>query len=67
MPTFRDRVIGLERVPARELAPHAKNWRKHPANQRAALAGMLAEVGIAGAVIARRRSPAEGGGGAAVD
>lgn len=52
-PAIRDRVKELRRVPARELIPNAKNWRKHPKGQRDALRGILAEVGFVGAVIAR--------------
>ena len=40
-------------MPASELKPNPKNWRKHPAAQANALRGVLAEVGIADAVIAR--------------
>lgn len=50
---IRDRIKELRRVPAGELAPNAKNWRKHPEAQREALQGVLDEVGYAGAVIAR--------------
>lgn len=49
----RDRVRELRRVPARELKPHPLNWRTHPAGQRSALAGLLAEVGYAAALVAR--------------
>jgi len=40
-------------VKARDLVPHPKNWRTHPAAQRAALQGILAEVGYADALLAR--------------
>ena len=50
---IRDRVIRLERVPASQLQPNPKNWRTHPEGQQNALRGILAEVGIAGAVLAR--------------
>jgi len=40
-------------VPASELRANPKNWRVHPAKQRDALAGLLAEVGYAGALLAR--------------
>lgn len=50
---LRDRVIELRRVPAGELIPNPKNWRTHPKAQQDALRGVLAEVGIAGAVLAR--------------
>ena len=44
---------------AHELQPNPKNWRTHPVAQQDALRGVLAEVGIAGAVLARET--AEGG------
>jgi DNA modification methylase len=50
---IRDRILGLRRVPARELRPHPKNWRTHPPAQQEALRGILAEVGYADALIAR--------------
>ena len=52
-PTIRDRIKEFRRVPASDLRPNAKNWRTHGDEQRAALAGVLSEIGIAGAVIAR--------------
>jgi DNA modification methylase len=50
---IRDRIIELRRVPADQLQPNPKNWRKHPESQANALRGVLAEVGIASAVLAR--------------
>ena len=50
---IRDRIKELRRVPASELIPNPKNWRSHPKEQQDALRGILAEVGIAGAVLAR--------------
>ena len=50
---YQDRIIDLRRVPAGELLPNPKNWRKHPQKQKSALAGVLADVGWADAVIAR--------------
>lgn len=52
-PAIRDRVVGLRRVKARDLIPSAANWRHHPTSQRKALEGVLAEVGFAGALLAR--------------
>jgi hypothetical protein len=40
-------------VRACELAPNPRNWRTHPDAQRNALRGVLAEVGYAGALLAR--------------
>ena len=45
--TIRDRIKELRRVPARELVPHAKNWRTHPEPQKAAMRAVLDEVGWA--------------------
>jgi len=50
----RDRVVELVRVRAGELRDHPSNWRIHPAAQREALKGILAEVGYADALLARR-------------
>ena len=50
---IRDRISELRRVPASELQPNPKNWRTHPKAQADALKGVLAEVGIADAVLAR--------------
>jgi DNA modification methylase len=51
--TIRDRIVELRRVPARDLVPNPKNWRRHPARQAAALRGVLEEVGYADALLAR--------------
>src|SRR5262245_11857502 len=50
---IRDRVKELRRVRASTLRPHPANWRTHPAAQRDALKGLLAEVGYADALLAR--------------
>lgn len=50
---IRDRIKELRRVKASELVPNPKNWRMHPEHQQNALRGILAEVGIADAVLAR--------------
>ncbi len=50
---LRDRILELRRVPAKELAPHPKNWRTHPKRQQEALRGILAEIGYADALLAR--------------
>lgn len=50
---IRDRIKELRRVPAADLRPNPKNWRTHPAHQQDALRGILAEIGIADACIAR--------------
>lgn len=50
---IRDRIKEFRRVKASELRPHPKNWRTHPAAQQDALRGILAEIGYAGALLAR--------------
>jgi len=50
----RDRVQGLVRVRAGDLKAHPANWRRHPERQRAALRGLLRQVGYADALLARR-------------
>src|SRR6187551_644207 len=52
---IRDRIQEFLRVPASELAPSPRNWRTHPDAQRDALRGVLAEIGFASAILARRR------------
>jgi hypothetical protein len=53
MPKIKDRIKELRRVRADELLPNPKNWRMHPREQQDALRGVLAEVGMADAVLAR--------------
>jgi hypothetical protein len=53
MTAIRDRIKALVRVKGSDLAPNPKNWRKHPKAQRDALRTVLAEVGFAGAALAR--------------
>jgi hypothetical protein len=50
---IRDRIKEFRRVPASQLKPNPKNWRTHPKEQQDALRGVLAEVGMADAVLAR--------------
>jgi ParB-like chromosome segregation protein Spo0J len=50
---FRDRIREFRRVPAGELIPNPRNWREHSTEQANALRALLAEVGFAGAVLAR--------------
>ncbi len=49
----RDRIKELRRVRAADLRPNPKNWRIHPEAQQNALRGLLAEIGYAGALLAR--------------
>ncbi len=50
---IRDRIKALRRVPAAQLRPNPKNWRRHPRAQHDVLRGVLAEIGYAGALLAR--------------
>lgn len=50
---IRDRIKEFRRVKAGLLRPHPNNWRTHPPAQRDALRGVLAEIGYAGALLAR--------------
>ena len=48
---IRDRIFEFRRVPASDLRPHPLNAREHGDDQRAALQGILGQVGIADAAI----------------
>ena len=50
---IRDRIKELRRVRAGDLRPSPSNWRTHPPAQRAALEGVLAEIGYADALLCR--------------
>jgi len=50
---IRDRIKSLRRVKASELIPNPKNPRRHPESQRAALRGVLDQIGYADALLAR--------------
>lgn len=50
---IRDRIVELRRVKASDLRPNPRNWRRHPDDQRAALEGILQDVGYADALLAR--------------
>jgi DNA modification methylase len=51
-PSWRNRVKELRYLRPSELADHPLQWRTHPDTQRRALAGVLEDVGIAGAGLA---------------
>lgn len=53
---IKDRILRLDRVLGSDLIPNPRNWRTHPPGQRNALKGVLSEIGIADAVIARETS-----------
>jgi hypothetical protein len=50
---IRDRIKEFRRVKASELRANPRNWRTHPSAQRAALEGVLTEIGYASALLAR--------------
>lgn len=50
---IRDRIRDFRRVKASTLLPHPLNWRSHPADQQAALRGILTEVGYVDALMVR--------------
>jgi hypothetical protein len=51
---IRDRIREFRRVPASQLRPNPKNWRTHPPAQAEALRGLLGELGLVDAVLARQ-------------
>src|SRR5690349_127854 len=51
--TIRDRITAFRRIPARDLRPNPYNWRTHSREQQRALEAVLAEIGYAGALLAR--------------
>jgi hypothetical protein len=51
---IRNRVIRMAEIPASQLRPNPLNWRTHSVQQRDALRGVLAEIGVAGAVLCRQ-------------
>lgn len=51
---WRSRIVGHGDLAPAEITPHDLNWRRHPAQQRAALAGVLDEVGWVQDVIVNR-------------
>jgi len=50
---IRDRIKELRRVKASELHANPRNWRVHNTAQVKAMEGILAEIGYAGALLAR--------------
>jgi DNA modification methylase len=50
---LRDRIKEFRRVKAADILPNPANWRTHPKAQQDALRGILAEVGIADALLVR--------------
>jgi hypothetical protein len=52
-PALRDRIKEFRRVPANQIQADPRNWREHPPEQRSAMKAVLAEIGMADAVLAR--------------
>ena len=50
---IRDRIKSFRRVKSCDLLPNPRNWRRHPQAQQDAMRGLLAEIGFAGAALAR--------------
>lgn len=42
---FKSRIVGHADVDPKTLVPNPANWRQHPSHQRAALSGVLTEIG----------------------
>lgn len=53
-PVWRNRIVGHGEAKPDDLLPNPLNWRGHPALQRAALAGVLSEVGWVQQVVVNR-------------
>lgn len=58
MNPWRSRITGYGEVAATSLRPNGRNWRRHPAQQRTALAEMLGNVGWVRDVIVNERTGA---------
>ena len=65
-PTYRNRVLELRYLKPGEIADHPHQWRLHPETQKAAVEGVLREIGIAGVLLVYQ-SATNGGGYTAVD
>jgi DNA modification methylase len=55
-PAWRNRIVGSGEEAPERLVANPRNWRTHPASQRAALRGSLAEVGWVQQVLVNRRT-----------
>lgn len=53
-PDIRNRIIAIRKVRGADLRPNPENPRRHPREQRDAMAGILHEVGQAGVLLAYR-------------
>jgi len=52
--TWRARIVDSAEVDPRALVAHPRNWRSHPASQRAAINGVLSDVGWVSRVLVNR-------------
>ena len=50
---IRDRIVELRRMKASDLKPSPHNWRTHNTAQKDVLRGVLADIGMADALLAR--------------
>lgn len=51
---LKDRVVGIQRVRAKNILPNPLNFRIHPDKQKDILKGMLGEIGIADTLLVRK-------------
>ena len=52
---IRNRIKRLDSVRCADLIPNPLNWRQHGEDQKAAMSGILAEVGMVDALLVRER------------
>lgn len=53
---WRNRIVGYGEDAPENLLAHPGNWRRHPAEQQAALTGSLSTIGYVQAVIVNKRT-----------
>lgn len=51
IPRYRNRVVELRYLKPGDIADHPHQWRMHPETQKAAIEGVLREIGIAGVLL----------------
>lgn len=51
--TYRDRITEYKKIRCADLNPNPLNWRQHGEQQKAAMTGILREVGIVDALLVR--------------
>ena len=57
---LRDRIVGFERISSDEIEDHPLNWRIHGSEQKAALHGILKEIGKADCLLIYKSERAGG-------